>query len=77
MKSVEQEENGTDADHCAEDERVSSLPQVDSLDEIVDGWETVGQRVDPALYGFQHAPLGGHVLLGRHGNAEKTEREMS
>lgn len=25
----------------AEDERVPSLPQVDSLDEIVDGWETV------------------------------------
>ena len=41
MKSVEQQENGADADHCAEDERVPSLPQVDSLDEIVDGWETV------------------------------------
>lgn len=41
MKSVEQEEDGADADHCAEDERVPSLPQVDSLDEIVDGWETV------------------------------------
>lgn len=34
-----------------------------------------GQRVDPALYGFQHAPLGGHVLLGRHGNTKYTERE--
>lgn len=41
MKSVEQEENGADADHRAEDERVPSLPQVDSLDEVVDGWETV------------------------------------
>lgn len=68
VKSIEQEEDGADADHCAEDERVPSLPQVDSLDEIVDGWETIGQRVDPALYGFQEAPLGGHVLLGRHGN---------
>lgn len=41
MKSIEQEENGADADDCAKDERVSSLPQVDSLDEIVDSWETV------------------------------------
>lgn len=41
VKSIEQEENGADADHCAEDEGVPSLPQVDSLDEIVDGWETV------------------------------------
>lgn len=36
-----------------------------------------GQRVDPALYGFQHAPLGGHVLLSRHGNTVDTKREMS
>lgn len=77
MKSIEQEENGADADDCAKDERVSSLPQVDSLDEIVDSWETVGQRVDPALYRFQHAPLGGHVLLGCHCNTKETEREMS
>lgn len=37
-----------------------------------------GQRVDCALNGFQHGPLGGHVLLGRHGNAKhikKRERE--
>lgn len=34
-----------------------------------------GQRVDPALYGFQHAPLGGHVLLGCHGNTKQTERK--
>lgn len=34
-----------------------------------------GQCVDPALYGLQHAPLGGHVLLGRHGNTEETERQ--
>lgn len=34
-----------------------------------------GQRVDPALYGFQDAPLRSHVLLGGHGNAkEKTNR---
>lgn len=36
-----------------------------------------GQCVDSALYGFHHAPLGGHVLLGRHGNTKKTKREMS
>lgn len=41
VKRIEQEENGADADHRAEDEGVPSLPQVDSLDEIVDGWETV------------------------------------
>lgn len=41
VERIEQEENGADADHCAEDEGVPSLPQVDSLDEIVDGWETV------------------------------------
>lgn len=41
VKSVEQEENGADANHCAEDERVPSLSQVDPLDEIVDGRETV------------------------------------
>lgn len=41
VKSIEEEENGADADHCAQDERVPSLPQVDSLDEIIDGWETV------------------------------------
>lgn len=41
MKSIEQEENGADADHCTEDERVPSLSQVDSLDEVVDSWEAV------------------------------------
>lgn len=41
------------------------------------GIEDTGQCVDPALYGFQHAPLGGHVLLGRHGNTKEIEREMS
>lgn len=73
MKGVEQQKNGADADDGAEDERVPSLPQVDSLDQIVDGRKTIGQCVDPALDGFQHAPLGGHVLLGRHGNARKRQ----
>lgn len=41
VKGIEQEENGADTDHCAQDERVPPLPQVDSLDEIIDGWETV------------------------------------
>lgn len=41
MKSIKQEQDGADADHCAQDERVSPLPQVDSLDEIVDGRETI------------------------------------
>lgn len=47
MEGVEQEEDGADADHCAEDQGVPPLPQVYSLDEIVDGWETVeeGQKL--------------------------------
>lgn len=35
------------------------------------------QSVDPALYGFQHASLRGHVLLGRHGDTTDKEREIS
>lgn len=41
VKSVEEEEDGADTDHCAEDEGVPSLPQVDSLDQTVDGGETI------------------------------------
>ena len=41
MKSIEEEKNGADTDHRAKDERVPSLPQVDSLDEIVNSGETV------------------------------------
>lgn len=41
MESIEQEENGADADHSAEDEGVPSLSQIDSLDETVDSWETI------------------------------------
>lgn len=44
MQSVEQQENGADADHGAQDERVPSFPQVDPLDEIVDGGEPVSER---------------------------------
>lgn len=69
MKGIEQEENGANANHRAKDQRVPSLSQVDSLDEVVDSWETVGQSIDLALYGFQHAPLEGYVLLGCHSNA--------
>lgn len=41
VESIEQEENGADADHSAKDKGVPSLSKVDSLDEIVDGWETI------------------------------------
>lgn len=41
MKSIEQQQNGADSDHSAEDERVPSLPEVDPLDHIVDSWEAV------------------------------------
>lgn len=44
VQSVEQQENGADADHRAQDERVPSFPQVDSLDEVVDGGEPVSGR---------------------------------
>lgn len=43
VQSVEQQQDGADADHGAEDEGVPSLTQVDSLDEIVDGGEPVSQ----------------------------------
>lgn len=49
MERVEQEEDSADADHGAQDERVPSLPQVDSLDEIVDGWETVLESAELSL----------------------------
>lgn len=45
VQSVEQQENGADADHRAQDERVPSFPQVDSLDEVVDGGEPVSGRL--------------------------------
>lgn len=38
-------------------------------------FKDTGQRVDRTLNGFQHGPLGGHVLLGRHGNAKHMKRE--
>lgn len=38
-------------------------------------FKDTGQRVDRTLNGFQHGPLGGHVLLGRHGNAKHARRE--
>ena len=41
VESVQQQEDGAHADHGAENERVPSLPQVDSLDQVVNGWETV------------------------------------
>lgn len=41
MERIEEEENGADPNHSAEDQRVPSLSQVDSLDQIVDGWETI------------------------------------
>lgn len=41
MESIEEEEDGADPDHSAEDERVPSLSQVDSLDQVVDGWKTI------------------------------------
>lgn len=44
VQSVEQQQDGADADHRAQDERVPSFPQVDSLDEIVDGGEPVSER---------------------------------
>lgn len=44
MQSVEQQEDGAEADHRAQDEGVPSFPQVDSLDKIVDGGEPVSER---------------------------------
>lgn len=41
MEGIEQEENGANANHRAKDQRVPSLSQVDSLNEVVDSWETV------------------------------------
>lgn len=43
VQSVEKQENGADANDRAEDERVPSFTQVDSLDEIVDGGEPVSE----------------------------------
>lgn len=36
-----------------------------------------GQCIDFALYGFQHAPLGGYVFLGCHSDAKEKEREVA
>lgn len=41
VKGIEQEEDGAEANHGAEDEGVPPLPQVDSLDQIVDGRESI------------------------------------
>lgn len=43
VQSVEQQEDGADADHRAQDEGVPPFTQVDPLDEIVDGGEPVSQ----------------------------------
>lgn len=41
VEGIKQEQNGADAYHRAKDQGVPSLPQIDSLDEIVDSWETI------------------------------------
>ena len=41
MESVQQEENGADANHPAQNEGVPPFPQVDPLDEVVDRREAV------------------------------------
>lgn len=43
VQSVEQQQDGAEADHRAQDERIPSFPQVDSLDEVVDGGEPVSE----------------------------------
>lgn len=47
VESVEQQQNGAEADDRAEDQRVPPLPQVDPLDQIVDGGEAIweGRRL--------------------------------
>lgn len=46
VEGIEQEENGANANHRAKDQRVPSLSQVDSLNEVVDSWETVWKSVN-------------------------------
>lgn len=41
VQSIEQEQNGAEADDWTEDQRVPPLPQVDPLDQIVDGREPI------------------------------------
>lgn len=69
MESVEQQEDGADTDHSAQNQRVPPLSQIYFLDEAVDSWETVGQSGDFGLNGLEHPSLKRHVLFGRHGNA--------
>lgn len=69
VEGVEQQEDGADANHATEDQRVSPLAQIDFLDEVVDGREAIGQRGDPGLNGLQHPALKCDVLFGSHGDA--------
>lgn len=41
MEGVEEQQDGADADHAAQDERIAALAQVDPLDQAVHGWKTV------------------------------------
>lgn len=41
VESVEQQEDGADANHRAQNYRVPPLAQIDFLDEAIDGGETV------------------------------------
>ena len=41
VKGVEEQEEGADTNNATKYYWVPPLPQVDSLDEVVDGWETI------------------------------------
>lgn len=69
MESVEEQQDGADADDAAQDEGIPPLPEVDPLDQAVHCWKTVCQGIHLALYWLQHPSLGSHIFFCCHGNA--------
>lgn len=49
MEGIQQQQDGADTDNTAQNERVSPLPKVDSLDQAVHSRKTIGQSIHFAL----------------------------
>lgn len=69
MECIQQQQDGTDANNTTQDEGVTPLPKVDSLDEAVYSRKTISQSVHFTLNWFQHSSLWSHIFFCCHSNA--------
>lgn len=77
MECIQQQQDGTDANNTTQDERVSPLPKVDSLDEAVHSRKTISQSVHFTLNWFQHSSLWSHIFFCCHSNAAREKKRSS